>query len=417
MSATKDIHPDEVFHTATLNSGLRVLLQKTSSSVAYAGIAVNAGSRDEESGQEGLAHFLEHMLFKGTERRKAWHILNRMESVGGDLNAFTNKQETVIYTAFLRKDIDRALDLLGDLVFNSVFPQAQIEKEREVVLEEYVSYEDSPSELIFDEFEALLYGDHPLGKKILGTPETIKSFTREAVEGFYKRHYRPDNMVLFLQGDFLMEDLLERVERLVVSQARSLKGNEDRTLPEKRKATRLQVRKNTHQAHVMIGCRCYPSNDPRKTALFLLSNILGGPGMNSRLNIKLREHRGLVYDVESNVTCYSDTGTFCIYFGCDKKDIKECIQLTMDELEEFSRNPLSPRALKAAKTQFLGQIGVSLDNRENSILEMAKFYLHHGRTSTFQESARRIEGLTSEEIKSAARELFKKDNLSLLIYK
>lgn len=417
MSTRQQYRPfEEDFHTERLGNGLRILMQRTHSNVAYCGFAVDAGTRDETAGQEGLAHFIEHMLFKGTEKRKAWHILNRMEHVGGDLNAFTNKEETVFYTAFLKEDFERALELLSDIVFHSIFPEKEIKKEREVVIDEFKSYLDSPSELIFDDFEGLIFPDHSLGKNILGTLDSIESFSRESAMEFYHQHYHPENMVFFLQGDFEEEKTLALIKKALSGIQMPGILIKDRKPASQYQPKTQKVHKKTHQAHVMTGCRCFSGSDKRKSALFLLNNILGGPGMNSRLNVSLRERKGLVYDVEANATCYSDTGTFCIYLGCDKKDVSECLQLVQDELSQLWKESLNPKALLSAKKQFIGQIGVSSDNHENAILEMAKFYLHYDKTSTIQDAFENIRALDAASLQEVASLLFHKENLSTLIY-
>ena len=318
----------------TLPNGLRIIHEPTLSKVAYCGFAIDAGTRDEAENEQGMAHFVEHLIFKGTEKRKAWHILNRMENVGGDLNAYTNKEETVVYAAFLKEHLERALELLGDIVFHSTFPQHEIEKETEVIIDEIQSYEDTPSELIFDDFEDMIFRNHPLGRNILGKPELLRSFRTEDVLSFTRRFYQPGNMVFFVQGQYDFRRIIRLVEKYLLD-IPDVRVENRRTPPPLYVPEHLTVPRDTHQAHVMIGSRGYNAYDDKRTALYLLNNVLGGPGMNSKLNVSLRERRGLVYNVESNLTSYTDTGAFCIYFGTDVDDMDTCLKLTYKELKRM----------------------------------------------------------------------------------
>ena len=403
-------------NTTTLTNGLRIIHTPSPTSVVYCGYAINAGTRDEQEHETGLAHFVEHMLFKGTTRRRAWHILNRMENVGGDLNAFTNKEETVVYSAFLKKDFTRALELLTDIVFRSTFPQHEINKERGVILEEIDSYEDNPAELIFDDFENLLFHEHSLGHNILGTPQHIKRFTTASAQHYAQRYYHPANAVLFVYGNIPFNRIVMWAERLTAD-IPSGYANTGRTAPLPYTPRLEETKRHTHQTHVMLGCVGYPSSDKRRTGLYLLNNMLGGPGMNSRLNLALREQTGLVYNVESNLTSYTDTGVFNIYFGTDPRDAERCIELTMHELHRLCQSPLTALQLSAAKKQLIGQIGVASDNFENTALGMAKTYLHYGKYESIEALFHRIEALTPKELWDIANELFKKENLTLLIYR
>ena len=399
----------------TLPNGLRLIHEPSSSKVAYCGFAVDAGTRDEFPDESGMAHFVEHLLFKGTRKRRAWHILNRMENVGGDLNAYTNKEETVVYCAFLAEHFARAFELLTDIVFYSTFPANEIEKETEVIIDEIQSYEDTPSELIFDDFENLIFSGHPLGRNILGTPDRLKTFRSEDAAAFTARYYRPENMVFFVQGNVDFRRVVRYAEKLLGDIPA---GGErpQRTPPPLYVSRSLTLRKYTHQAHVMIGGRGYPATDERRTALYLLNNILGGPGMNSRLNLSLRERRGLVYNVESNLTSYTDTGTFCIYFGCDFADVGRCLRLVHGELKRLRDTQMSASQLSAAKKQIIGQIGVASDNNENNALGMGKTFLHYNRYETQEDVYRRIDALTARQLLDVANEMFSEAYLSTLIY-
>ena len=410
------------YNTHTLDNGLRIIHLPSDSKVVYCGYQINAGTRDEEPGEEGLAHFCEHVTFKGTERRKAWHILNCLESVGGDLNAYTNKEGTVYYSAILKEHIARAVDLLSDIVFHSVYPQAEIDKEVEVICDEIESYNDSPAELIYDEFENILFKDSSLGHNILGTAEQVRSFTTEDALRFTRKLYRPDNAIFFAYGDIDFKKLVKLVGRALADDdsgklaAEKLPKNYP-SVGEEIAGQTIVMQKNTHQAHVMIGTRAYDVNDDRRMPLYLLNNILGGQGMNAKLNLALREHNGLVYTVESTMVAYGDTGTWSIYFGCDEHDIKRCLRLVRKELDRMMEKPLSDSQLKAAKKQIKGQIGVACDNRENFALDFGKSFLHYGWEKNVDCLYEQVEAITSQQIQDVARELFDKNRLITLIFK
>ena len=446
------------YNTYTLDNGLRIIHLPSDSQVVYCGYQINAGTRNEEPGEEGLAHFCEHVTFKGTERRKAWHILNCLESVGGDLNAYTNKEGTVYYSALLKEHIARAVDLLSDIVFHSVYPQAEIDKEVEVICDEIESYNDSPAELIYDEFENILFKGSPLGHNILGTAEQVRAFKTEDALRFTRKLYRPDNAIFFAYGDIDFKKLVKLIQKALEEcpKSRELACSADcksaETPTEERIAEEtpageiptaemeaddanhkvqsskfnvqskvagqtIVMQKNTHQAHVMIGTRAYDVNDDRRMPLYLLNNMLGGPGMNAKLNLALREHNGLVYTVESTMVAYGDTGTWSIYFGCDEHDVKRCLKLVRKELDKFMQKPLSDAQLKAAKKQIKGQIGVACDNRENFALDFGKSFLHYGWEKNVDRLYEQVDEITAAQIQAVAQELFDKDRLTTLIFK
>ena len=420
------------YNTYTLDNGLRIIHLPSDSKVVYCGYQINAGTRNEEPGEEGLAHFCEHVTFKGTERRKAWHILNCLESVGGDLNAYTNKEGTVYYSAILKEHIARAVDLLTDIVFHSVYPQAEIDKEVEVICDEIESYNDSPAELIYDEFENIIFKGSPLGHNILGTAEQVRSFKTEDALRFTRKLYRPDNAIFFAYGDIDFKKLVRLLKKSFLSEERRVKSEKFNS-PEAQAQFNIQhstfntqhsfegqtivMQKNTHQAHVMIGTRAYDVNDSRRMPLYLLNNMLGGPGMNAKLNLALREHNGLVYTVESTMAAYGDTGIWSIYFGCDEHDVKRCLRLVRKELDKFMQKPLSEAQLKAAKKQIKGQIGVACDNRENFALDFGKSFLHYGWEKNVDRLYEQVDEITAEQILAVAQELFDKDRLTTLIFK
>ena len=403
------------YNIHTLPNGLRIIHAPNQSAVAYCGFAVDAGTRDEADNEQGMAHFVEHLLFKGTKKRHAWHILNRMEHVGGDLNAYTNKEETIVYSAFLAEHFPRAVELLSDIVFHSTFPQHEIDKEVEVIIDEIQSYEDSPSELIFDDFEELLFPNHPLGRNILGKPDLLHQFKSEDALRFTSRYYRPENMIFFVQGNVDFKRVVRLVEKSTADLTSNI-GTYTRKHPDIYIPQNLTLRRDTHQAHVMIGSRGYDAHNEKRTALYLLNNILGGPGMNSRLNVSLRERSGLVYNVEANLTSYTDTGVFCIYFGTEHDDVDRCMRLVKKELKKLCDKPLSIAQLAAAKKQIIGQIGVARDNAESTALGMAKTFLHYNKMDDPQEVFQRIEALTTKELWEVSNEMFAENQLSTLIY-
>ena len=404
-----------IYHTHTLSNGLRIIHAPNQSAVAYCGFAIDAGTRDEAENEQGMAHFVEHLIFKGTQKRHAWHILNRMEHVGGDLNAYTNKEETVVYSAFLAEHFPRAVELLADIVFHSTFSQTEIDKEVEVIIDEIQSYEDSPCELIFDDFEELIFPHHPLGRNILGNPDLLHQFKSEDALRFTNRYYQPNNMIFFVQGNIEFKRVVKLVEKATADLS-SNASTFERKRPEVYIPQTLILHRDTHQAHVMIGSRGYDAHNEKRTALYLLNNILGGPGMNSRLNVSLRERSGLVYNVEANLTSYTDTGVFCIYFGTEHKDVERCIRLVKKELKKLCDKPLSPIQLAAAKKQIIGQIGVARDHAENTALGMAKTFLHYHKMDDPQDIFQRIEALTAKELWEVSNEMFAEENLSSLIY-
>lgn len=402
--------------THTLANGLRIIHCPSPTDVVYCGYAINAGTRDEQDSEQGMAHFVEHLLFKGTTHRRAWHILNRMENVGGDLNAFTNKEETIVYSTFLKEHFMRAAELLTDIVFHSTFPENQIEKEVEVIIDEIQSYEDSPAELIFDDFEEIIFPNHPLGRNILGKPDILRKLSSKDALRFTHEKYRTENMVFFIMGNIEFKKVVKTMERLTsdipVFQEESIK----RLTPPEYVPQNITISRDTHQSHVMIGTRAYDAHDKRRAGLYLLNNILGGPGMNSRLNIALREKNALVYNVESNLTSYTDTGVFSIYFGCDPEDKERCIELARKELKKLRENLMKENQLSAAKKQIIGQLGVASDNFENCALDMGKCFLHYNRYEEKEEVYKRIESITASEILEIANDIFCEKNLSTLVY-
>lgn len=401
--------------THTLSNGLRVVHKPIESNVSYCGFIVNAGTRDEAPDQYGMAHFVEHMLFKGTDKRRAYHIINRMENVGGELNAFTNKEETVVYSVFLEQHFSRAIELLSDITFHSNFPQSEIEKEVEVIIDEIHSYEDSPSELIFDEFENLVFDQSQIGHNILGSAELLQNFDGQMAKAFVNKFYNPSNMVFFSLGRTDFKKIVYYAEKYL-SAIPDIKSDIQRIKPVDISSVNKREDKETSQAHVLIGGRSYSLCDPNRRVLNLLNNLLGGPGMNSRLNISLREKRGYVYNVDSSITSYTDTGITSIYFGCDKKNVDKCISLVHKELNRLRKEKLTSSQLSTAKKQLIGQIGVMGDNHENLALALGKNFLHHNHFNTLAETAQKIEAVTAEQILAVSNEIFDERSLFTLIY-
>ena len=406
------------YDTHTLSNGLRVIHLASASPVVYCGFALRAGTRDELLGEEGLAHFCEHVTFKGTARRRPMQILNCLERVGGDLNAFTNKEDTVFYSALLREHLPRAVDLLADIVLHSTYPQAEIDKEVEVICDEIESYNDSPSELIYDQFENIVFSGHPLGHNILGTQERLRAYTTADALRFTGKHYRPENAVFFAYGDISFSRLVRLLERATSDfPAHAPLRERSLTTPVPPYTPREEaVSRGTHQAHVMTGSRGYDVNDSRRFTLYLMNNILGGPGMNARLNIALRERHGLVYTVDSSMVNYSDTGLWCAYFGCDPHDVAKCRRLVRRELDKMAEKPLSATALAAAKRQIKGQIGVACDNRESFAIDFGRSYLHHGIEKDPARLMARVDEVTAEGIQAVAQDIFDKDRMTTLMF-
>lgn len=403
-------------NSLTLDNGLRVVYAPSPTNTVYLGLALDAGTRDEKDGESGMAHFAEHLSFKGTDRRTSRQIITYMESVGGDLNAFTGKEETVYYCTCQKEHFSRAMDLLFDVAFHSKYPQEEMDKEVEVVIDEIESYNDSPSELIYDDFEAMLFQGHPLGRSILGNAERLRAYKTEDVQSYTRRLYVPSNAVLFVYGNVSEKEILRRIPDDVLSEAGQRIVTDETILRPYAPQSKV-IEKDTHQAHIMMGARAFGGTHPKHLALFLANNILGGPGLSSRLNLALREKRGLVYTVESTLTTYTDTGVWAIYFGCDHHDAEKCKRIVKRELQRLCDAPLSEKALNAAKRQIIGQIALSYDNFESVAIGMGKRMLHYGRTQTKEQFIDRIQALTAEQVWDAAREIFNPENLTILEYR
>ena len=405
------------YNTYTLENGLRIIHLPSCSQVVYCGYNIAVGTRNELPGEEGLAHFCEHMSFKGTTRRNAIQIINAIEGLGGELNAFTNKEDTVYYAAISKEHFSQAVNVLSDIVFHSQYPQHEIDKEVEVICDEIESYNDSPAELIYDEFENLLFEGHPLGHNILGNAELLRTYTTADALRFVRRNYRPEKMVFFVYGDIDFKRLCKHLEHLTPEGSNTSSLEPSSALIKRKSAQFIEQNRATHQAHVMTGCQAYAYTDPRRMTLYLLNNILGGPGMNARLNLTLRERHGLVYTVESTMAAYGDTGIWSIYFGCDHHDINRCRKLVRHELDRLMQKPLTPQQLIAAKRQLKGQLAIACDNREQFALDFGRSYLHHGNERDLETLYQRIDAITDEELQAVACELFEPNRMTTLIIK
>lgn len=391
----------EKYDIFTLPNGIRLVVWQIKSLVSYFGAIVSTGSRDESPERQGLAHFVEHTIFKGTGKRKAWQISSRMESIGGELNAYTSKDETAVYTNAPAGHAERAIELVADLIADSRFPAEELEKEKDVVIEEIHSYEDSPADSVFDEFEELIYEGSGLAHNILGTPESVKALTSVDCRAFIDSFYTPGEMTLYYAG----ADDPQRVARLVERHFSCLHfpaAPRVRTTPPVREPFALQRDLGNHQANTIVGARTFGRLDPRRPALLLLNNYLGGPCMNSRLNRELRDRRGYVYTVESSVSMYEDTGSIFIYFGCDPDKVKKCIRLIHNELDRLVQSPLSEKALEAVKRQYCGQLTVTTDHRESRAMALAKSLMYFGDICDVEAMIDKVHEVTPAQIREVA---------------
>lgn len=390
------------YHIATLRGGLRVVATRLPGDVSYIGLAVRAGSRNEDNEHEGLAHFVEHTLFKGTRHRKSWHISCRMEQVGGELNAYTTKEETMIYTNAPAGHAERAIELIADLVKYSNFPEAEIEKEREVIIEEIQSYKDSPSESVYDEFEELIYKGSSLAHNILGTPESVRRLTSADARSFIDSLYTPEDMVLYVCDPGDPEKNIRLAEKYFGDLDYTTSNRPDAPLPPVEPFDQVRDHDN-HQANTIVGTRLFSRNDPRRHALCLLNNYLGGPCMNSRLNMELRERRGLVYTVESNVSLLSDTGLILFYFGTDPASVNKCIAIIRKELLKVADSSLSERVFGRIRDQYLGQMIVGSDHRESRCMSLAKSMLYYNEIHDIHSVTENIRNVTPEQFREMAQ--------------
>lgn len=404
------------YQTHTLSNGIRLVHKPVDSIVAHAGLFINTGSRDETEQEHGMAHLIEHMLFKGTEKRKSFHILSRMENVGGEINAYTTKEETVIYCTFFNEYYGRALELISDIAFHSSFPEHELKKEKEIILDEINSYKDSPSELIFDEFEELLFDGNPLSRNILGDEIKIKTFKSDQLQSFITRNYVTGQMVISSVGRIEFSKLI-RLFEMYFGSIDCKKTNERTTIKYRYKPVMKTIHRHTYQAHCIIGNVAYDIKDDRRLSLALLNNVLGGPGLNSRLNLALRERRGFAYTIDSVYTPYADTGDLTIYFGTDKLLVEKCIMIILKELRTICTKPLSQSQLIKAKRQIMGQAAISAEIHENYMLSMGKSYMIFNKVEDLEETGKKLDAITDRQLLEVANEVLDPEKLSYLIYR
>ncbi len=400
----------------TLDNGIRLVHHRIPGLVGHCGIIINIGSRDESDHEHGIAHFIEHMLFKGTKKRKAYHILSRLEDVGGELNAYTTKEETAVHASFLKEDYERAIELISDITFNSVFPEKEIEKEKDVVIEEINSYLDNPSELIFDDFEELIFVNQPIGHNILGTPESVKSLSQKKISDFISTNYNTLEMVFCSVGNIPDEKILKLFQTYFSDILTNKREAGDRK-PWLYRPAYLTKKMDTVQNHCIIGNLAYDIKDDRRMGMFLLNNILGGQGLNSRLNMSLREKNGLAYNVESSYNPYYDTGIFSIYFGTDSQYLNKSISIAMAELKKLRTSKLGTIQLSKAKNQIMGYLARGYENHESLMLSLGKSLLIFNKIDSIEDIARKIDAVTASELLETANDIFEPAKLSTLIYK
>lgn len=399
--------------THMLSNGIRICFEAADIPITYCGFAVNAGTRDELPDEQGIAHFVEHMLFKGTRKRNNTRIINRLECVGGQLDAYTTKEETFIYAAVPKAYTTRAIELLADVMFNSNFPDAEIDKERAVILDEIESYNDSPADLIYDDFEELLFPSEPIGYNILGNAEMLYRYNSKNLQRFVERCYTTNRLFFFITGHHTFNQVCHWAERFFAVPDST--RHWQRVISPRSKVVERTVCKATNQAHYMLGCRALPFTHPDRLTLVLINNLLGGPFMSCRLNMAIRERKALAYTVESSLSTYSDTGVWSIYVGCDVNDVNQCHKLVIKEIERIQKELLTLRQLRMAQQQIEGQLLIASQNIENQILAEVKYYMHTSTCPTDVELLQQIRNIDAEQIVRVAREIFGQ-GLCKLIY-
>jgi len=396
-------------------NGIRVVHLEKKSIVGHLGVIINAGSRDEQEPEQGMAHFIEHSIFKGTRKRRAFHILSRIEDVGGELNAYTTKEETAIYASFLTEYYPRASELLSDIFFNSMFPAKELEREKEVVMEEINSFKDSPAELIFDEFDELIFNGHPLARNILGTPETLRTFDREKILSFVSRNYHTDQVVISSVGAVPFPKLISMLEKYFGSATPNMRTIARDPFTHYTPGEK-QLHKDTHQAHCVLGNIAYDNHHRHRVAMILLSNLIGGQGLNSRLNLALRERRGMAYNVEAGYTSFTDTGIFNVYFGTDKENLNKALKIVNKEFQSLRDSQLGNLQLSKAKKQLIGQMAIAADNHEELMLTLGRSYLFFDKVDSMSRVFEKIEAVTASEILEVANTVLDPGQLSRLIF-
>jgi predicted Zn-dependent peptidase len=401
--------------THTYKNGIRLIHRLNQSAVAHFGLIVHTGTREELTEEHGLAHFMEHMFFKGTRKRSAYQIISRLENVGGEVNAYTTKEETALYASFLKEDYKRSMELIQDIFLHSTFPEKEIKMEAEVILNEIQSYDDSPSELIFDRAEELLFPDHAMGRNILGSEESLTRFDTEMLSRFLKDNYATEEIVLSFIGSIPF-DLIRKAGEKYFGEIPQKSRSRERIRPEAVSGIRVTEKRDTFQKHVMLLGEAYSLTDKRRLQLYLLNNILGGPGMNSRLNMALRERRGYSYSAESHYAPYTDTGALMIYFSCDPEKFQKSMQVTRDEINKLRTRLIPEKRLINARKQLMGQLSISHENNEHMMLTTGKSLLIFNQVDTLENIQKKLEEITAVQLRESANEILHSKNLNLLIF-
>jgi len=403
------------YNVHTLPNGIRLLHVPSASTISHACIIINTGSRDEPEGKAGLAHFIEHLIFKRTEKRSTNQILNRLESVGADLNAYTTKEYTCVHASFLNPYLDRTLDLFNDIIFHSTFPEEEMDKEKSVILDEIASYLDQPEEAINDDFEDMLFAGNALGNNILGTTETVSNFTRQDVIDFRKANYRTNEIVIAVLGDYSFNSFVKKGTKYF-SDVEENSPSLNRIKPSVLNPTSTNIYKPIMQSHCILGAQAYSTHDKRKAGLMLLNNYFGGNGMSSVLNLQIREKYGIAYTIESNFSPLSDTGIFSIYFGTDKEKQKKALSLIFKEMKKLKDKPLTAVQLQRAKSKFIGQIALGEENRIGLIISMAKSLIDHQKIDSIEQVFEKINRVTTQEIAQIADEVLAPEQLNIFTF-
>lgn len=406
---------DHHLRTYQMNNGIRLIHRLNQSEVAHFGLIVHTGTRDENHDEHGLAHFMEHMFFKGTRRRSAYQIISRLEDVGGEINAYTTKEETALYTSFLKQDYRRAVELIQDIFIHSTFLDKDREKEAGVILNEIQSYDDSPSELIFDRAEEMLFPHHPIGRNILGSEDSLAGFRNGTLEKFLSNNYATDEIILSFVGNIPFERIKFTAEKYF-SDVPNKSRLRERIKPAAVAATKLVEKRNTFQKHCMMVGEAYALPDQKRLHLYLLNNILGGPGMNSRLNLALRERRGYSYSAESHYAPYTDTGVMMIYFSCDAERFSKSLQITKEEIKRLQTKLITETRLSHARKQLVGQLAISYENNEHLMLTAGKSYLVFNRVDSLNTIRNKLDEITAEQLRETANEILHTGNLNTLIF-
>jgi predicted Zn-dependent peptidase len=405
----------QYFHHV-LPNGIRLVHKPVPTYVAHLGLTINAGSRDEEEHEQGLAHFIEHLIFKGTQKRKAYHVLSHMENVGGEINAYTSKEDTCVYASFMNLHYARCMDLISDIVFHSVFPEREIKKEKDVVIDEINSYKDNPGEQIMDDFDGIIFKGHPLGANILGTPKHLKKFSRDNIFNFLEKNYVTHEMVISSVGNIDFQKLIKLAERYFGDFPGSERANPRKSF-DQYQPEHKSVKRRNHQVHCVMGNVAYNVDHTCKTPMILLNNILGGPGLNSRLNMAVREKHGFCYNIESHYQPYSDTGIFNIYLGTDQFFLDKTLGLVEKELAFLRNKRLGKLQLKRAKQQLQGQVAISFESNLHEMLSIGKSLLMYNKIDTIEQINEKIEKITSSDLMEVANEVLDPSQMSMLVYK